>query len=638
MQASIQYNFKAIPVVPTSNEMVDAILSGTNRRTPTVIHPGYKITRIRKFYMRKVKFTQTSIEEKIDSIVSAFPKIEDIHPFYGDLMNIYYDKDHYKIALGRLNNAKSYCEKIANDYVKLMKFGDTLYRVKQLKVAALGRMVTILKKLNSYLVYLEEVRKHLGRLPSIDPMTRTLILTGYPNVGKSSFMNHLTKANVEVSHIAFTTKALYVGQTDHKFIKWQVIDTPGILDRPLEERTNIEMTAITALAHLDAAILYFIDISEMCGYSIAEQLQLFDSIRPLFKNKPLVLVLNKIDLMPYENLSQQEKQLIESYSQQHNTCLIKMSNETGSGVDIVKSQSCDILLEYRNATRESRKGDLYAKLNTKIYVARPTPRDNKDRPAFVPDIFVQEKLNNPLPEDTLEKKVDISEWKRKIDEKGGEGVFYVPDREHFILAEEEWRNDIAPEIMDGKNVFDFVDPDILRKVQELEALEEQEQAAFEIEKAENNCSDSEIDSELEEAHEELLKNRELIKNKHRQVTGATLPKRVRGLTLTEKFMKNLRIDKQETYEKMEEMNREEKLRKKRVPLKTNVELKPEPTEEEKRLEVLELKKKEVIQRMKKKLTKGWSREARVNETDNRAYNSKPKHLYGKMSKGTRDYR
>ena len=48
------------------------------------------------------------------------------------------------------------------------------------------------------------------------------------------------------------------------------MDTPGILDHPLDERNTIEMQAITALAHLNACILFFVDISENCGYSIEQ--------------------------------------------------------------------------------------------------------------------------------------------------------------------------------------------------------------------------------------------------------------------------------------------------------------------------------------------------------------------------------
>lgn len=39
------------------------------------------------------------------------------------------------------------------------------------------------------LVSLVTVRQHLSRLPTIDPNTRTLLLCGHPNVGKSSFIN-----------------------------------------------------------------------------------------------------------------------------------------------------------------------------------------------------------------------------------------------------------------------------------------------------------------------------------------------------------------------------------------------------------------------------------------------------------------
>jgi hypothetical protein len=87
---------------------------------------------------------------------------------------------------------------VAKDYLRLLKFGDSLFRCKQLKRAALGRMCTVLRKQGPTLAYLEEVRKHMARLPSIDPSTRTLLVCGYPNVGKSSFMNRVTRADVEV--------------------------------------------------------------------------------------------------------------------------------------------------------------------------------------------------------------------------------------------------------------------------------------------------------------------------------------------------------------------------------------------------------------------------------------------------------
>ena len=64
-----------------------------------------------------------------------------------------------------------------------------------------------------------------------------------------------------------------------------MVDTPGILDHPLEDRNTIEMQAITALAPLRAAVLYVMDLSEQCGHGLEEQLELFRNLRPLFVNK-----------------------------------------------------------------------------------------------------------------------------------------------------------------------------------------------------------------------------------------------------------------------------------------------------------------------------------------------------------------
>jgi nucleolar GTP-binding protein len=106
------HNFKSIQPVPTAKDFIDIVLSKTQRGTPTVVHNGWVIQRIRQFYMRKVKFTQSNWHDKLGQIVTDFPKVEEIHPFYSDLLNVLYDKDHYKLALGQLNTAKHLIDRL----------------------------------------------------------------------------------------------------------------------------------------------------------------------------------------------------------------------------------------------------------------------------------------------------------------------------------------------------------------------------------------------------------------------------------------------------------------------------------------------------------------------------------------------
>ncbi|CAG5005563.1 unnamed protein product [Parnassius apollo] len=472
------YNFKKIAVVPTAKDFIDIILSKTQRKTPTVVHKHYKITRIRAFYIRKVKFTQQNFHDRLSRIIQEFPKLDDVHPFYADLMNVLYDKDHYKLGLGQLNTARHLIDNVAKDYVRLLKYGDSLYRCKQLKRAALGRMATIMKRQAANLTYLEQVRQHLARLPAIDPYTRTIIICGFPNVGKSSFINKITRADVEVQPYAFTTKSLYVGHTDYKYLRWQVIDTPGILDHPLEERNVIEMQAVTALAHLRAAVLYFIDPSEQCGHSIEEQISLFESIKPLFSNKPLIVVLNKIDVVKPEDLPAPKKQLIEqleqacaqgnlvnadSNSELRTVPVMRMSTITEEGVQEVKIEACERLLGHR-VTEKMRSKKVDGILN-RLHVAVPAPRDGKERPPVIPPAALakqQQRAAREARKRKLEREIELEQ-----------GDDYVLDlQKNYSEIPEEERHDPIPEFWEGHNIADYIDPEIFDKLAELEKEEE----------------------------------------------------------------------------------------------------------------------------------------------------------------------
>lgn len=388
-----------------------------------------------------------------------------------DLLNTLYDADHFRIALGQLSTAKHLIETVSRDYVRLLKYAQSLFQCKQLKRAALGRMATICRRLKDPLVYLEQVRQHLGRLPSIDPNTRTLLICGYPNVGKSSFLRSVTRADVDVQPYAFTTKSLFVGHFDYRYLRFQAIDTPGILDHPLEEMNTIEMQSITAIAHLRSAVLYFMDLSEHCGYSVQAQLQLFQSIKPLFTNKLVFIVVNKIDILRPEDLDAENKEKLDTILKDGNVELLQLSCTTSEGVTEVKNAACERLIADRVAQKlksgTNTSGSIGGRLGyvlTRIHMAQPL--GGIVREPYIPEAIKQ--LQKYKKDDPTRRRLarDIEE------ENGGAGVYNVDLKQDYLLEENDWKHDKIPEVVDGKNVYDFIDPDIDAK---LAALEEEEE-------------------------------------------------------------------------------------------------------------------------------------------------------------------
>lgn len=342
-------------------------------------------------------------------------------------------------------------------------------------------------------------------------------------------MNKVTRADVDVQPYAFTTKALFVGHMDHRFLRWQVVDTPGILDRPLEERNTIEMQAITALAHLQCCVLYFLDISEQCGYPIEQQLKLFESIRPLFANKQVIIIANKIDVIPYESLSSSIRLRIEEVVKKANAELIPMSNISEENVSFLKTTACDKLLEARVDAKLS-VGKVKDDVMARISVAIPKPRDNIAREAFIPSTVIQSSSLASSSSSTLQPISSTAVTLNRLTEKqlmwnnGGPGVYVCDYRKYYLLDDDEWKFDTIPEFMDGKNVMDFFDPEIEERLNALEA-EEEELEANHVYSIDDEEDDDEINDEDMLLYD-TIKEKQIITRKQSHLTKQNLPKKI----------------------------------------------------------------------------------------------------------------
>jgi nucleolar GTP-binding protein len=314
-------DLEKIPTVPTADEIMDRSL---RRAASKMKEKKNKERADREFVMA----IAASLHNRLVKVMQSFPEFEELPPFYRDLVDALYGIDRLKMALGKVGWAAKNTKRIGAEMSREIRWsGDT----RGVRKRAVARLSSVVHRAEKDLLFLNEVRNILRALPVLRDEF-TVVVAGYPNVGKSSFIRRVSSADPQVASYPFTTKGIIVGHRKEGRSGVQFVDTPGILDRPPEDRSSIERQAVSALMHAAHAILFILDPSEMCGYPVENQLALLEEVKGMVP-VPVIVAVNKADVRGLDGY-------------------LNMSTLTGEGVDVVLGE----LLRARGPSPTPRRG------------------------------------------------------------------------------------------------------------------------------------------------------------------------------------------------------------------------------------------------------------------------------------------
>ena len=314
-----------IPTIPTPEELLDKGFSRGKKQADLIrsqkIPKHLKGKRIEE---RRVVTSCQVIKDKLKSIIDAVPEIEDLHPFYQDYIDITVGVDDLKQSLGALNWAYGILAQLEREYSNKIKRNPS-ERASSIQREAYGRIASVVNKIEKDLDFLDFAKASLRNMPTIDFDATTIVIAGFPNVGKSTLLRQISGADPQVANYPFTTKGIQIGHTERHWKSIQIIDTPGLLDRPVLEMNDIEMNAIVALEHLADAILFIFDASETCGFHLESQYNLLKQIEKIFGEIPKIYLFNKMDI------DQDEEYINQFVDDPDNTLFISALD--GDGID-----------------------------------------------------------------------------------------------------------------------------------------------------------------------------------------------------------------------------------------------------------------------------------------------------------------
>lgn len=266
-----------------------------------------KIASVKLRHARCIRSAAKAVMHSLRGVYTTSPYVEKLHPFYQELCRLSFDIDRYKVCLARLRSVDTIIGRIAAESTRELKRASTAREAVRARRRFFGRLGSLLDSLDECLAAVRQAQLSMMKLPEVNPSMATAIIAGAPNVGKSSLLRALTRAKPEVQPYPFTTKSIILGVMERGGYRVQLVDTPGLLDSPLEEKSRIEQQAVLALRYLGDAAVFVVDPTETCGFPLSFQRRIYDQVLNIFHEGTIIVVANKLDIADENHLDRMSK-------------------------------------------------------------------------------------------------------------------------------------------------------------------------------------------------------------------------------------------------------------------------------------------------------------------------------------------
>ena len=291
--------------VPTADEIIRKVLN----RFPKLKPPGKRTRQLISFEVNRIDLVYQIVKDKM-AFLDQLPKPEDLHPFYVEMASLAVSPKEYWASVVGLRKARRKIEEIWEDYRITIKTAPSLEEARRLRKEGVGRILSIVKRGSKAFNNIKKFRDVIAKMPSVNFEEPRIVIAGMPSTGKSTFVSLISTVKPEVASYPFTTKDVHLGHFTFNGRRFQVIDTPGILDRPFERMNEIERRALAAIKYLPSSLIFLFDPTKD-SYSVEEQMEVFDNVRGLVGNEKVIAVINKIDAAEEDKVREIEEGLFE---------------------------------------------------------------------------------------------------------------------------------------------------------------------------------------------------------------------------------------------------------------------------------------------------------------------------------------